>query len=104
MEVLDNDILKQEIYKAFNVVVNVDDDNSKREKKDDENSLQNIIDRKIKLLYIKQKLDMNREFEVVYKKSIEKLNETKEGKQVLERYKKDTEVAKKCFFMIVILI
>ena len=96
IEVLDNDILKQEIYKAFNVVVKIDDDNSKREKKDDENSLQNIINRKIKLLYIKQKLDMDREYEVVYKKSIEKLNETKEGKQVLEKYKKDTEIAKKC--------
>lgn len=87
-----NDVFKDEVYKAFNIIV----DNSNGKKYiNDMDEFSNILDRKIRLLYVKKHISMQDDFMMCYKKNVEELEKTDEGKKVLEEYKKEEEVAKK---------
>ncbi|MBE5745682.1 MAG: hypothetical protein E7359_00115 [Clostridiales bacterium] len=94
-----NDIFRQEVYKAFNILVNTTTEGSKieLEEKDTDEDFKAIIERKIKLLYIKQNIEQEESnyYEIAYNKNVEELNKTEEGKKVLENTKKDEAIAKK---------
>lgn len=89
-----NDIFRQEVYKAFNILLNTSTDGSKIE---DDDNFKAIIDRKIKLLYIKKNIEQQKSdyHETAYKKNLEELKKTDTGKKVLENTKKDEEIAQK---------
>lgn len=87
-----NDIFKEEVYKAFNIIV--DNLNGKRYVNDID-EFKNILDRKIRLLYIKKHISLQDDFMMCYKKNVEELDKTEEGKKVLEEYKKEEIVAEK---------
>lgn len=89
-----NDIFRQEVYKAFNILLNTSTEGSKIENDD---NFKAIIDRKIKLLYIKQNIETQESnyYEVIYNKNVEELKKTDTGKKVLESAKKDEEIAQK---------
>lgn len=90
-----NDIFKQEVYKAFNILLDTSIDGSEIENADDE--FKEIIERKIRLLYIKQNVEKQQSnyYEIAYNKNVEELKKTEEGKKVLENTKKDEVVATK---------
>lgn len=88
-----NDIFKSEVYKAFNIVV-LEGEGGKKEITEDE-KFSNLIDRKIRLLYIKKHLENQQDFEICYKKNVEELKKTDEGKKVLQNFEKDEKVAEK---------
>ena len=88
-----NEAFKSEIYKEFNIVL-IDGEGSKIEL-EDENAFKETIERKIRLLYIKKYLNNQQDFEICYKKNIEELSKTEEGKKVIEEYKKEEKIAEK---------
>ena len=88
-----NDAFKTEIYKQFNIVL-IDGEGGKIEI-EDEDVFKETIERKIRLLYVKKYLDNQQDFEICYKKNIEELSKTEEGKKVIEEYKIEEKVAEK---------
>ncbi|MBO5888615.1 MAG: hypothetical protein J6Q58_00570 [Clostridia bacterium] len=96
-----NAIFKDEVYKAFNIIVGGNNTGAKREtieevsKVDSDKNFKNVIDRKVKLLYVKEKTENAPEYETYHKQNVEELSKTNEGKLVLENYKKDLVIAKK---------
>lgn len=88
-----NAVFKSEVYKAFNIISVEGEGAEKETVKEDE--FKEIIDRKIRLLYIKKNNQSQEDFEVCYHKNIEELKKSEEGKKVLEEYKKEEKVAEK---------
>lgn len=90
-----NDIFRDEVYKAFNIKVDNNGEGQKIELSDDE--FKNSIDRKIRLLYIKKQTieKMNDEYEICYKKNIQELEKTEIGKKVIQETKKEEKIAQK---------
>lgn len=86
----DNEIFIDEVYKNFNILVDKND--GKKEINDD---FEAIIDRKIRLLYIKQHALLQEDYMMCYKKSIDELNKTEEGKEIIKQYKKEEEIVDK---------
>ena len=99
--VLENNVVfKDEVYKAFNIIVG-NNSGAKKEvlaeevsKVDSDENFKNVIDRKVKLLYVKEKTEDAPEYETYHNENIKELNKTSEGKKVLQNYKKDLSVAK----------
>jgi len=95
-----NAIFKDEVYKAFNIIVG-NNNGAKREniqeisKVDSDENFKNVIDRKAKLLYVKEKIDSQADQEECHKANMEELGKTQEGQKVIESYNKDLAVAKK---------
>lgn len=87
-----NNIFKDEVYKAFNIIV---DNSNGRKYVNDIDEFKNILDRKIRLLYVKKHVSLQDDFMMCYKKNVEELNKTDEGKKVLEEHKKEEEIAEK---------
>lgn len=88
-----NDVFKSEVYKAFNIVL-IEGEGAEKETKTEDN-FQNLIDRKIKLLYLKKHIEQQQDFEICYKKNIEELKKTDEGKKIIEKTEKEEKVAEK---------
>lgn len=88
-----NDAFKSEVYKEFNIVIR--ETEGGEIELEDKDEFQKIIDRKIKLLYVKKHIEAQDDFMMCYKKNIEELQKTDEGKKVIENYKKDEAVAEK---------
>lgn len=103
--VLENNAMFQEtVYKEFNIIINNDNSGAKREsidyiegniKRDTDKDFKETIDRKVQLLYVKEKTQDNKEYETYHKINMEELNKIPEGKKVIENYNKDLAIAKK---------
>lgn len=89
----DNDAFRTNVYTAFNIIANNSDEGSKKEY--NEADYQNIISRKIRLLYVKQKTVGKIDYEECYKKNIKELEKTEVGKKILEKQNKDEQIAQK---------
>ncbi len=89
-----NDIFRQEVYKAFNIKLNANGEGQKIATEDD---FKNTIDRKIRLLYLKKQSfgKMNGYYEICYNKNVEELKKTEIGKKVIEQTNKDEKIAQK---------
>lgn len=89
-----NDIFRQEVYKAFNIKLNANGEGQKIATEDD---FKNTIDRKIRLLYLKKQSfgKMNGYYEICYNKNVEELKQTEIGKKVIEQTNKDEKIAQK---------
>lgn len=81
---------KDEVYKAFNIII-LDSGITKSENTDE--GFKEIIDRKVQLLYVKEKVEENEVHEKAYIENIEELSKTQEGKKVIEAYKQDENIA-----------
>lgn len=86
-----NDVFKSEVYKAFNII-SVEGAGAEKETLEDD-KFNEIINRKVRLLYIKKNIEQQDDFMVCYKKNVEELKKTETGKKVLEEYKKEEKVA-----------
>ena len=87
-----NDLFKENVYKAFNIVLDNSNLGAETENVDE---FKETIERKIRLLYIKKNIDMNADYEICFKKSITELEKTPEGKKAVEQFKKDEKIAQK---------
>ena len=96
IDVKNDEHLKNTVFEAFNIFMKDDPTNAKRELKEDEEFNQ-ILTRKIKLLYIKNKTKKVREQAdmVCYENIGNRLQTTEKGKEVLKEYKKVEQTLKK---------
>jgi len=88
-----NDIFKDEVYKAYNIVI--DNTGGKKELKDEDEEFKNLIMRKIQLLYVKQHTQAQEDYMICYKKNVEELQKTEKGKEALKEYEKQEKIVKK---------
>lgn len=86
-----NDAFKSEVYKEFNII-SIEGLGAEREL-ENKDEFQKLIDRKIKLLYVKKHIEAQDDFMMCYKKNVDELKKTDEGKKVLENYKKEEKIA-----------
>lgn len=96
IKVKNDENLKSFVFEKFNIIPKDDASGARKELKD-ENEFESTLNRKIKLLYIKNRIKevQQQEDEICFKKNKAELEKTKEGQEVLKNYEKDEKIMQK---------